>query len=117
MLGDVFKAISEFEPKPGEEADLDEKQFEADAPIAPAPAATLGTASTAGAELSESQTSAIDEGPQAPTAHEPAVSIEASLADPNVIVSLITGEKFKMLIHLNLSHYKLALKLNLVFSH
>lgn len=97
LLGDVFKAISEFEPKPGEEADLDEKQFEADAPIAPALAATLGTASTAGAELSESRTSAIDEGPQAPTAHEPAVSIEASLADPNVIVSLITGEKFKML--------------------
>ena len=41
LLGDVFKAISDFEAKSGEEADLDEKQFEADAPIAPAPAATL----------------------------------------------------------------------------
>ncbi|ARU18381.1 MucR family transcriptional regulator [Croceicoccus marinus] len=97
LLGDVFKAISDFEAKSGEEADLDEKQFEADAPIAPAPAATLGTASTAIAELSESQTPAIDDGPQAPTAQEPAVSVETSLADPSVIVSLITGEKFKML--------------------
>lgn len=89
LLGDVFKAISGFEVQAGETVELTGKQAE----IVAEPEA---------ASVPEAQPAAIPAAPAKPTpkasaTNTPAVSVEESLADPNVIVSLITGEKFKML--------------------
>ncbi|CDO36491.1 MucR family transcriptional regulator [Novosphingobium sp. KN65.2] len=96
LLGNVFKAISGFEIQTKETTEPEGKRNEAvtepeatSAPETP-PVAAPATATKAKA-------SALKPAPKASAANTPVVSVEESLADPNVIVSLITGEKFKML--------------------
>lgn len=99
LLGDVFKAISGFEIQTKETAEPEDKRAEAvtepEATFAPetAPAVTKA----APAKASKAKAIAPKPAPKASATNTPAVSIDESLADPNVIVSLITGEKFKML--------------------
>lgn len=95
LLGDVFKAISGFEIQTKETVDLAGKRAEIVAEPEAAPAPETELAATPAAPLKTPKTKASASKP-APN-NTPAVSIEESLADPNVIVSLITGEKFKML--------------------
>ncbi|CCA93979.1 MucR family transcriptional regulator [Novosphingobium sp. PP1Y] len=99
LLGDVFKAISGFEVQAGETVKLTGKQAEivAELEAAPAPETKPAATPAAPAKATKAKASAPKPAPKALAANKPAVSIEESLADPNVIVSLITGEKFKML--------------------
>lgn len=99
LLGDVFKAISGFEVQAGETVELTGKQAEivAEPEAAPAPETNPAATPAAPAKTPKTKASAPKPAPKASAANTPAVSIEESLADPNVIVSLITGEKFKML--------------------
>lgn len=99
LLGDVFKAISGFEVQAGETVEPEGKQAEivAEPEAAPAPETKPAATPTAPAKATKTKASAPKPAPKASAANTPAVSIEESLADPNVIVSLITGEKFKML--------------------
>lgn len=98
-LGDVFKAISGFEIQTNETAEPEDKRIEA----MPEPDATSTPetthVATPAAPFKTPKTKASASKPvlKASATNTPAVSIEESLADPNVIVSLITGEKFKML--------------------
>ena len=99
LLGDVFKAISGFEVQAGETVELTGKQAEivAEPEAAPAPETNPAATPAAPAKATKTKSSAAKPAPKASATNAPAVSIEESLADPNVIVSLITGEKFKML--------------------
>ena len=99
LLGDVFKAISGFEIHADALAELDDKPKGAARRPEPAAARekTSAAAPPASSKSSRAKSSSPQESPKAPPASEPAVSIEESLADPGVIVSLITGEKFKTL--------------------
>lgn len=99
LLGDVFKAISGFKVQAGETVELTGKQAEIVAEPEAAPALETKPAATpaAPAKLTKAIASAPKPPPKASAISTPAVSVEDSLADPNVIVSLITGEKFKML--------------------
>ncbi|AIT79781.1 MucR family transcriptional regulator [Novosphingobium pentaromativorans] len=99
LLGDVFKAISGFEVQAGETVEPEGKQAEivAEPEAAPAPETKPAATPAAPAKATKTKASAPKPAPKASAANTPAVSIEESLADPNVIVSLITGEKFKML--------------------
>jgi len=99
LLGDVFKAISGFEVQGGETVDLAGKQAEivAEPEAAPVPETMPAATTAAPAKATKTKASAPKPAPKASATNTPAVSIEESLADPNVIVSLITGEKFKML--------------------
>jgi len=99
LLGDVFKAISGFEIHAGAPAELDDKPNEAATKPEPAAAREKASAAArpASSKTARAKSSSADESPKAPPVPEPAVSIDESLADPGVIVSLITGEKFKML--------------------
>ena len=99
LLGDVFKAISGFEVQAGETVELAGKQAEIVAEPEAAPAPETEPAATQAASLKPPKTKASTPkpAPKASASNTPVVSIEESLADPNVIVSLITGEKFKML--------------------
>jgi len=99
LLGDVFKAISGFEIQNKDTVELTGKQAEIVAELEAAPAPETKPAATPAAPLKTPKTkaSASKPAPKASATNTPAVSIEESLADPNVIVSLITGEKFKML--------------------
>ena len=99
LLGDVFKAISGFEVQAGETVELTGKQAEIVAEPEAAPAPETEPAATQAASLKPPKTKASTPkpAPKASASNTPVVSIEESLADPNVIVSLITGEKFKML--------------------
>ena len=86
LLADVFRAISGFDTQPLESTRSNETVSESDSVPAsakekPAEIEAPGPSPTA----------------KMPAASAMAVSIEDSLADPNVIVSLITGEKFKIL--------------------
>lgn len=95
LLGDVFKAISGFDTQT-EEGDQLIATVAASEP-APVPAMNPEPAPTATAKPAKVAASDPNPIPETFSANEPAVSIEDSLADPNLIVSLITGEKFKML--------------------
>ncbi|WP_067736906.1 MucR family transcriptional regulator [Novosphingobium naphthalenivorans] len=99
LLGDVFKAISGFEVQAGETVELTGKQAEivVEPEAAPAPETKPAATPAAPAKATKTKPSAPKPAPKASAANTPAVSIEESLADPNVIVSLITGEKYKML--------------------
>ncbi|MGE4307380.1 MAG: MucR family transcriptional regulator [Novosphingobium sp.] len=99
LLGDVFKAISGFEVQAGETVELTGKQAEivVEPEAAPAPETKPAATPAAPAKATKTKASAPKPAPKASVANTPAVSIKESLADPNVIVSLITGEKFKML--------------------
>ena len=99
LLGDVFKAISGFEVQAGETVELTGKQAEivAEPEAAPAPETKPAATLAAPAKTPKTKASTPKPAPKASATNTPAVSIEESLADPNVIVSLITGEKFKML--------------------
>ena len=99
LLGDVFKAISGFEIQNKDTVELTGKQAEIVAEPEAAPAPETKPAATPAAPLKTPKTkaSASKPAPKASATNTPAVSIEESLTDPNVIVSLITGEKFKML--------------------
>lgn len=99
LLSDVFLAISGFgRPTDGlakpeyvlnETATPSEPASAWETKPAPAAAASAGPAKIESPSLKNAA--------KILAANIPAVSIEASLADPQVIVSLITGEKFKML--------------------
>jgi predicted transcriptional regulator len=99
LLSDVFKAISGFEMKAAQPAEPDERPIEVEANAASTP--PLGAEVSASASASPApekiELPSPVKLPKAPSAPKPAVSVKTSLADPNVIVSLITGEKFKML--------------------
>ena len=99
LLGDVFKAISGFEVQAGETVELTGKQAEivAEPEGAPVPETKPAATPAAPAKATKTKASAPKPAPKASAANTPVVSIEESLADPNVILSLITGEKFKML--------------------
>jgi predicted transcriptional regulator len=99
LLGDVFKAISGFEIQAKETVELTGTQAEivAEPEAAPAPETKPAATPAAPAKATKAKASAPKPAPKASAANKPAVSIEESLADPNIIVSLITGEKFKML--------------------
>ena len=99
LLGDVFKAISGFEIQNKDTVELTGKQAEivAELEAAPAPETKPAATPAAPAKATKAKASAPKPAPKASAPNTPAVSIEESLADPNVIVSLITGEKFKML--------------------
>ncbi|KHK90364.1 MucR family transcriptional regulator [Novosphingobium malaysiense] len=99
LLGDVFKAISGFEVQARETVELTGKQAEivAEPEAAHAPETKPAATTAAPATATKTKASAPKPASKASAANTPVVSIEESLADPNVIVSLITGEKFKML--------------------
>jgi len=101
LLSDIFKAISGFEihtegpVKSGNEpSKASAMPASTLAPQAKAPR-TLATSVTP--ETVKSPAPETTPRPKALGADKPAVSVEASLADPNFIISLITGEKLKML--------------------
>jgi len=101
LLSNVFKAISGFEIHADVPAKPD-KPNKTPAKPAPAPPAfkaeSLET-SVASVTPKVTKSPARETAPKlkALAADKPAVSIKTSLADPNVIISLITGEKFKTL--------------------
>ncbi|MCT2401834.1 MucR family transcriptional regulator [Novosphingobium mangrovi (ex Huang et al. 2023)] len=99
LLGDVFKAISGFEIQTKETVDLTGNQAEivAEPEAAPAPETKPAATPAAPPKPPKTKASVSKPVPKASATNTPVVSIEESLADPNVIVSLITGEKFKML--------------------
>lgn len=104
LLGDVFKAISGFDIQTKETAEPEGKRIEAvtEPEATSAPETSPVATPAAPSRTPKTKASAPKPAPKAPAAGTPSVSIEESLADPNVIVSLITGEKFKMLKrHLN----------------
>lgn len=91
LLSDVFKAISGFD------AQADQAEASATVKVAPSKKAAAPVTTSAPAAPDSVQSSTPAKLPEKPAAPVPAVSVEASLADPSVVVSLITGEKFKML--------------------
>ncbi|TYC78758.1 MucR family transcriptional regulator [Novosphingobium sp. BW1] len=99
LLGDVFKAISGFEIPTKETAEPEGKRNEVvtESEATSAPDTTPAATPAAPSKTPKTKALAPKPAPQASAINTPAVSIEESLADPNVIVSLITGEKFKML--------------------
>ena len=99
LLGDVFKAISGFEIQTKEAAEREDKGNEVvtEPEATSAPETTPAATPAAPPKSPKTKASALKPAPKASATNTPVVSIEESLADPNVIVSLITGEKFKML--------------------
>ena len=86
LLADVFRAISGFDTQALESTRSNETVSELDSVPA-----------SANEKPAEFEAPVPGSAAKIPAASAMAVSIEDSLADPNVIVSLITGEKFKML--------------------
>ncbi|MBC2665760.1 MucR family transcriptional regulator [Novosphingobium flavum] len=99
LLSDVFKAISGFEIQASQPVEPDRSLVatEAGAKVAPRAKTRPVEATAISVAAEESRSPVPVNAPKVPPAIKPAVSVSQSLADSTVLVSLITGEKFKML--------------------